>query len=96
MEGSGLGHDEHGGLADAELEEVEDLVTQLLEELGPGLLAAQDDRLMAAHSYPSGQPVPYFVLDGFGGVHPAGGAPALTAPPAPYFGFDIAKDLEIR
>ncbi len=60
----------------------------------PGQLTAQDDRLIAAHSYPSGQPVPYFVLDGFGGLHPGGGAP--TPSPLPfYFGFDIARDLAL-
>ena len=34
----------------------------------------------------------YYVLDGFGGVHAAGGAPAVS-PQTPYFGFDIAKDV---
>lgn len=34
----------------------------------------------------------YYVLDGFGGVHAGGGAPALS-PATPYFGFDIAKDI---
>lgn len=33
----------------------------------------------------------YYVLDGFGGVHAGGFAPAIS-PPTPYFGFDIAKD----
>ena len=34
----------------------------------------------------------YYVLDGFGGVHAGGGAPAAPAG-IPYFGFDIAKDI---
>ncbi len=34
----------------------------------------------------------YYVLDGFGGVHAAGGAATIT-PATPYFGFDIARDL---
>jgi hypothetical protein len=34
----------------------------------------------------------YYVLDGFGGVHAGGGAPAVF-PKTPYFGFDIAKDI---
>ncbi len=36
----------------------------------------------------------YYVLDGYGGVHAGGDAPVLT-PAAPYFGFDIARDLEL-
>ncbi len=39
--------------------------------------------------FPSG-----YVLDGFGGVHPIGGAPAV-APPTPYFGFDAGIDVEL-
>lgn len=35
----------------------------------------------------------YYVLDGFGGVHTGGSAPALS-PATPYFGFDVAVDLE--
>jgi hypothetical protein len=35
----------------------------------------------------------YYVLDGFGGVHRGGGAPAIT-PGTPYFGWDIAKAIE--
>lgn len=34
----------------------------------------------------------YNVLDGFGGVHAAGGA-AVISPPTPYFGFDVAADV---
>ena len=34
----------------------------------------------------------YYVLDGFGGVHAGGGAPAVT-PQTPYFGFDAAEDI---
>lgn len=37
----------------------------------------------------------YYVLDGFGGIHAGGAAPAFS-PSAPYFGFDIAKDLELN
>ncbi len=33
----------------------------------------------------------YYVLDGFGGVHSGDGAPAILG--APYFGFDIARDI---
>ncbi len=36
---------------------------------------------------------PYYVLDAFGGVHAAGGAPAIT-PATPYFGFDVAASVE--
>ncbi len=60
----------------------------------PADLTAQDDRMIAAHSYPSGAKIPYYVLDGFGGLHPGDGA----APPAnlpPYFGYDIARDLAL-
>jgi hypothetical protein len=35
----------------------------------------------------------YYVLDGFGGVHRGGGAPAIS-PVTPYFGWDIAKAIE--
>lgn len=35
-----------------------------------------------------------YVLDGYGGVHPGGGAQALTLP-TPYFGWDIARDMEL-
>ena len=35
----------------------------------------------------------YYVLDGFGGVHAGGGAPILT--PTPYWGWDVAGDLEL-
>jgi hypothetical protein len=38
------------------------------------------------------QAAQYYVLDGFGGVHAGGGAPAIS-PGTPYFGFDIAKDV---
>ena len=38
------------------------------------------------------QEVEYYVLDGFGGVHAGGGAPAI-APASPYFGFDVARDI---
>lgn len=34
----------------------------------------------------------HYVLDGFGGVHAGGGAPAIS-PPTPYFGFDVAVDI---
>jgi hypothetical protein len=36
----------------------------------------------------------YYVLDGYGGVH-AGGSVAALSPATPYFGWDIAKDLEL-
>ena len=35
----------------------------------------------------------YYILDGFGGIHAIGGAPALEN--APFLGFDIARDLEL-
>ena len=38
------------------------------------------------------QQAPFYVLDGFGGVHAGGGAPVI-APGTPYFGFDVAKDI---
>jgi len=37
---------------------------------------------------------PGYVLDGLGGLHPGGGA-APMSPATPYFGFDIAVDLEL-
>src|SRR5512137_337206 len=39
------------------------------------------------------QVAPYYVLDGYGGVHAGGGAPAI-APLTPYFGWDIAKSID--
>ena len=36
---------------------------------------------------------PHYVLDAFGGVHAAGGAPVI-APATPYFGFDVAQSIE--
>ena len=39
-----------------------------------------------------GQHAQYYVLDGFGGVHAAGGA-AVISPATPYFGFDVAADI---
>jgi hypothetical protein len=36
----------------------------------------------------------YYVLDGYGGVHRGGSAPALS-PQTPYFGWDIARDIEL-
>ena len=35
----------------------------------------------------------HYVLDAYGGIHAGGGAPALN-PGTPYFGFDVAVDLE--
>lgn len=35
----------------------------------------------------------YYVLDAFGGVHAGGGAPVIT-PATPYFGFDVAANVE--
>ena len=39
------------------------------------------------------QYVPYYVLDGYGGVHAGGGAPAIS-PLTYYFGWDIAKSID--
>ncbi len=36
-----------------------------------------------------------FVLDGFGGLHAAGHGVVPISPAPPYFGFDIARDLEL-
>ncbi len=36
---------------------------------------------------------PYYVLDGYGGVHAGGGAPTIS-PSTPYFGWDIAKAVQ--
>ncbi len=58
----------------------------------PNNLASQDDLLMAAHAYPSGEKVAYYLLDGFGGLHPGDGAVMPVGLP-PYFGFDIARDF---
>ena len=38
------------------------------------------------------QYAPFYVLDGYGGVHGGGGAPVIT-PATPYFGWDIARDF---
>ncbi len=35
-----------------------------------------------------------YVLDGFGGVNSGGGAPVMN-PATPYFGFDVARDMEL-
>lgn len=35
----------------------------------------------------------FYVLDGFGGVHAGNGAPTIS-PATPYFGFDVAQDIE--
>ncbi len=35
-----------------------------------------------------------YVLDGFGGIHP-GGVASAPSPATPYFGFDIARDIEL-
>ena len=40
----------------------------------------------------AGQEGQFYVLDGFGGVHAGGGAPAMS-PATPYFGFDVAVDF---
>jgi len=34
----------------------------------------------------------FYILDGFGGIHAAGGAPEITN--SPFLGMDIARDLE--
>lgn len=39
-------------------------------------------------------PPPHYVLDGFGGVHAGDGAPTMS-PGTPYFGFDVAVDMEL-
>jgi hypothetical protein len=44
-------------------------------------------------SYTVAQYFGYYVLDGYGGVHRGGGAPAISPSPS-YFGWDIAKALE--
>ncbi len=36
----------------------------------------------------------FYVLDGYGGIHAGGGAPDIT-PKTPYFGWDIARNLEM-
>jgi hypothetical protein len=38
------------------------------------------------------QYAPFYVLDGYGGVHAGGGAPAIS-PATPYFGWNIARDI---
>jgi hypothetical protein len=43
-------------------------------------------------SLPQAAHAQYYVLDGFGGVHAGGGAPAIS-PKTPYFGFDVARDI---
>lgn len=49
--------------------------------------------LMVTSVFAASQNVPFYVLDGFGGIHAANGAPALYD--SPYWGFDLAEDLEI-
>jgi hypothetical protein len=39
-------------------------------------------------------PPSVYVLDGYGGVNSGGGAPVMS-PATPYFGFDVARDLEL-
>ena len=36
----------------------------------------------------------FYVLDRFGGVHTGGGAAAMV-PGTPYFGFNVAQDMEL-
>jgi hypothetical protein len=58
----------------------------------PGILGLGFAILALASAAPVlGQQASYYVLDGFGGVHAGGGAPAI--PGTPYFGFDIAKGI---
>jgi len=45
-------------------------------------------------SLPSAKRRHYWCLDGFGGVHGGGGASGIT-PDTPYFGVDIARDIEL-
>ncbi|MCP4871610.1 MAG: hypothetical protein GY898_23115 [Proteobacteria bacterium] len=40
------------------------------------------------------QSPPFYVLDGFGGVHAGNGAPVIS-PPSTYFGFDIAESIAV-
>lgn len=47
----------------------------------------------AAVSAAWAQHAQYYVLDAFGGVHAGDGAPAIS-PPTPYFGFDVAADID--
>ncbi len=52
-----------------------------------------------AYIFELGPPVPsastpMYVLDGLGGTHAGGGA-TLSGPQSPYYGFDIAVDLEV-
>lgn len=52
-----------------------------------GVVAFASSRPAAA------QHAQHYVLDAFGGVHAGGGAP-LISPGTPYFGFDVATDIE--
>lgn len=64
-----------------------------LEFRRPKLLAVAILAMALAISLPAiANHAQYYVLDGFGGVHAGGGAPAIS-PATPYFGFDIAQDL---
>jgi hypothetical protein len=91
--GLGFGHSVVAGTADESLAEAV-MNGNCCRGRGsdPANLASQDDRLMAAHAYPSGKKVPYYMLDGFGGVHAGDGAASPVGMP-PYFGFDIARDI---
>jgi hypothetical protein len=48
--------------------------------------------ILAIPSFSQGD-VPYYVLDGYGGIHSGDGAPAIS-PKTPYFGWDIARAFE--
>ncbi len=48
--------------------------------------------ILAIPSFSQGQ-VPYYVLDGYGGVHSGNGAPVIS-PKTYYFGWDIARAFE--
>jgi len=54
--------------------------------LGIGVLL-----LLSSPSF--GQYWPYYVLDGYGGIHSGGGA-ATISPNTPYFGWDIARAIQ--
>lgn len=54
--------------------------------LGIGVLL-----LLSSPSF--GQYWPYYVLDGYGGIHSGGGA-ATISPKTPYFGWDIARAIQ--
>lgn len=92
----GLGHSSSSGSeADCSLSEA--LMYFAVHADGRGASAStllrDDDRIGVSFAYPASRPMRIYVLDDWGGVHASGAADSL-APAGPYFGFDMAADME--